>query len=192
MNPELAGELCDRLDQSLRGAESNLAQLTNNIVAVLKKGAWKERRIRTGKIVRCTSFVELMTAPPLHGFGEDLERVQALLKDDPDALRLFRAATTQHGGARTQNGKRNNRTLAPASRGTTRAYLLTRLEAEAPKLYADVLAGKCSAHAAAREAGIIKTKTPLEQLQRLWATVPPADRRTFLRWAKDEFEELDV
>ena len=57
----------------------------------LGKAAWRARAIRTGELVECGSFLELLTATLLRGFGEDPKRVEALLKDDAEALRMLRA-----------------------------------------------------------------------------------------------------
>ena len=86
MTPERAGKLCAELDQSLRGSELNLSGVANTVVLVLREEAWRARVIRTGEIVEGRSFLELLTAPPLKGFGEDPKRVEALT--------MFRAAIT--------------------------------------------------------------------------------------------------
>src|SRR5687767_3213799 len=113
MTADRAGELCDRLDHSLRGSETNLSMLANTLVVVLEKQAWKQRRIRTGEIVECKSFLDLLTAAPLKGFGEDPKRVAALLKNDPEALRMFREATTEKKGKRARTDNKNNIIIKP-------------------------------------------------------------------------------
>lgn len=178
MTPELAGQVCDRLDQSLRGSEINLTAVADTLVVVLRDEAWRCRRIRTGEIVECQSFLELLTAPPLRGFGEDPKKVEALLKDDVEALRLFRAATTRPKHKHHDDG--DNITIKPR-RGTDRSYTLTRLRKADPILYQRVVDGELSAHAAAIEAGLRKRRTPLEQLEHWWAKTGPDDRATFLR-----------
>jgi len=77
--------------------------VANSIMIVIRDESWRERRIRTGEIVQCRSFLELLTAPPLKGFGEDPKRVEALLKDEPDALRMYREATTEKPGGDRQS-----------------------------------------------------------------------------------------
>lgn len=67
------------------------------------------------------------------------ERVEALLKDDPEALRLFREATTApHGGDRKSESvliKSDNVTIEVGpKRGNALAYTLDRLHREAPEL----------------------------------------------------------
>src|SRR4051812_15742866 len=128
MTPHLAGEMCDRLDKALRGSETNLSLLSNMIVVVIRDELWKARTIRTGELVRCESFLELLTAEPLRGFGEDPVKVAALLKDDAEALKMYRRAINRPVGS-------NNITTHPEhtpTRGTGLAYTLDRLSRDAP------------------------------------------------------------
>jgi hypothetical protein len=179
VTPALAGRLCERLDESLRGSETNLSNLAGTIVVVLRDEAWRRRTIRTGEIVECSSFLDMLTAPPLRGFGEDPKRVEALLKEDAEALRMFRAATTapNHRPLKTTT----NRSSKP-KHGTTRAYTLERLHRDAPALYADVVAGRLSANQAAIRAGFRRQKSTLDQLQHWWKKATAKDRAAFDRW----------
>ena len=172
MTPEFAGQLCDELDRGLRGSEVNLTTVANTIVVVLRDKAWQRRRVRTGEIVECESFAELLTAPPLKGFGEDPKKVEALLKDDAEALRMFREAVTPPQGKHHLNNIK-------MKGGTARAYTLSRLHKKNPKLYARVVAGELSAHAAAIEAGIRKRRTALEQLCHWWTKADDEARQAF-------------
>lgn len=178
MTPERAGRLCDRLDETLRGSELNLGGVADNIVIVIRDEAWRRRRIRTGAIVECQSFLELLTAPPLQGFGEDPKKVEALLRDNAEALRLFREATTapNHRPAK----KSSDIVTTKPRRGNDRAYTLTRLQKKHPALYKRVVAGELSAHAAAIQVGLRNHKTPLDQLRHWWAKATLGDRRAFL------------
>jgi len=185
MTPEKAGDICDRLDQTLRGSETNLAGVANNIVIVIRDEAWRERRIRTGEIVRCESFLELLTAKPLRGYGEDPKRVEALLKDDAEALRLFRAAVTPP----KHKHKKDDGNIIPIKRphrGTSRAWKLTRLKQHDDEhksdFYQRVLNGELSAHAAAKAAGIVHDKTTFQQLQHWWQKATADEHRAFLEW----------
>lgn len=146
MTPARAGELVDRLDKVIRGSEMNLGETANLMVTVIREEAWRSRRIRTGEVVTCSSFLELLTAPPLKGFGEDPGRVEALLKDDAEALRMFRQATTVPKGSHHDN-------IIISKQGTARSYTLDRLHRQAPALYQQVVAGALSANAAAQQAG---------------------------------------
>lgn len=178
-----ASDVCERLDKSLRGAELNLGSVAALVCVVIREELWRERRIRTGEVVQCASFLDLLTAPPLRGYGEDPRRVEALLKDDAEALRMFRAATTApHGGDRKSEDaaiKADIVILEPPKQGNSRAYTLDRLHRDAPALYEQVVAGTLTANAAAIQAGFRKVKTPLEQA-RHWAHKLGRDERATL------------
>lgn len=179
MTPVRAGEICDRLDKSLRGSEFNLSAVANTIVLVIREEAWRARVVRTGEVVECESFLEMLTAPPLRGFGEDPERVEALLQDDAEALRMFREAiTAPHGGNRRDRPHKTD-IVRVEHHGSSRAYTLTRLHAQHPALYERVVAGELSAHAAAIQAGLRRQRTPLEQLRHWWRRASAAERDAF-------------
>jgi hypothetical protein len=125
------------------------------IKKIIENRSWEERVIRTGAVVRLRGLAELITAMPLEGWGESLDKVEALLKDDPVVLPLFRSAIHVHGGDRKSedgiNG--NNITIDQRVTGTSRAYTLSRLKRESPELFEEVCEGKLSANAAAIKAG---------------------------------------
>lgn len=64
-------------------------------------------------------------------------------------------------------------------------YYLERLEAEAPLIYGDLLAGKYRSPAAAfRAAGLKKQRTRLQELKNAWTKGSDDERREFLRWIR--------
>lgn len=188
MNPKIAGELCADLDKCLRGESINLNGVVALIVTVIREGAWKRRQIRTGEIIECSSFLELLTAEPLRGYGENPARVEALLKDDADALRMFREATTAAVGTNqhTGNVEPNNNIITP-KQGTSRAYTLERLHRQAPELYQQVVEKKLTANQAAIRAGFRKVKTVGDQLCHLWLKATDEERESFLDFAKGRY-----
>jgi len=131
---------------------------------VVRDEAWRSRRVRTEE-----SLLELLTAAPLKGYGEEPKKVEALLKDDPEALAMFRAATTAPHGGRREKGQSKSAISTLERRGTTRSYTLTRLKQHHKTLYSRVVAGELSAHAAARQAGFRHQKASLDQLHHRWA-----------------------
>jgi hypothetical protein len=69
----------------------------------------------------------------------------------------------------------------PMKRGANTAYLTSRLARDHPQILARLQAGEFpSVRAAAKAAGLIPERTPLEQLERAWRQAPPEDRATFL------------
>jgi hypothetical protein len=127
-----------------------------------------------------SSFVEFITAKPLSGCGWPLDKVAALIKDNPGVLTLWREATTRPVGTNQYAEGSHNVTTLKAQRGNSVAYTLTRLKREAPELHQAVCRGEMSANAAAIQAGFRKRLTPLEQLQRLLPKLSAAHKRAIM------------
>jgi transcriptional regulator with XRE-family HTH domain len=68
--------------------------------------------------------------------------------------------------------------------GTTKSYLLSRLNRDYPELYSRVIAGELTALDAAREAGFSKPRDPLKQILKLLPKLSEDGRRQ-LRAALD-------
>jgi hypothetical protein len=185
---KFAGELCDRLDKALRSTEMNLSSVASLVVTVIRDELWRERVVRTGEVIKCESFLKLLTSPPLHGYGEDPKRIQSLLRDHPEAEKMFMEATTaKHGGDHTseqgKQSKTNNISLAP-THGTARAYTLGRLSRKAPELYDRVVKKELSANAAAIQAGFRHKPTVLDKLLQIWGQATESEQQEFLRRIK--------
>ena len=118
MTPERAGELCDTLDHGLRGSETNLTVVANTLVVVLRKEAWRRRRVRTGEIVECASFLELLTALPLKGFGEDPNNWAEAAAEG--RRRSAADVPRRHHAAEAQNTKRLMVILEPSRQSVGR------------------------------------------------------------------------
>ena len=71
-----------------------------------------------------------------------------------------------------------SRNIVPTKRkrGNARDNLLAYLKAEAPTIYARVVAREISAYAGAVEAGIRKKPTALDDLRRVWKCASPEER----------------
>ena len=159
------------------------------IKAVIREQSWTKRKIRTGEIIELASLRELITEPPLKGYGEKVEDVERMLENDADALAAFRQETTgRHGGDRKSDAiKCNNVTLDEDSKATTgngKAYTLSRLKRETPELFAAVVRGELSANAAAIKAGWRKVKSPLDRLFAEWKKASQEERDAFLKSIK--------
>jgi hypothetical protein len=89
----------------------------------------------------------------------------------------------KHGGERkrayTKTYQGAPGTLKRGSNSAT--YLVARLARDHPALAARVRAGELKAKTAARQAGIVRDKTPLEQLRHWWKKAMPDERATFVR-----------
>lgn len=167
------GVLVESLWRIVNSASQDLSTLPKTVRRILETEAWRDREYR-GRHFHHDRFVDFITTKPLAGCGWPLEKVEALIKDEPETLALWRQATTGKQGAHG-----SIRTMIKPIRGTTKAYLLERLKRERPDLFERVAAGELSAHAAAKLAGWIKDKTPLEKLRLAWKAASSTERAIF-------------
>jgi site-specific DNA-methyltransferase (adenine-specific) len=92
------------------------------------------------------------------GWGEDPEKIEAVIKDEPEVLALWREAMVAKPGKRPKKecDIADNISNKRVDAGTSKAYTLDRLKRESPELFAEVCQGNLSANAAAIQAGIRK------------------------------------
>lgn len=149
------GQLCQSTIESLYEATGGLRQFPSLLKKVIATRAW-ERRTVHGKLVELGSLRELITARPVSGWGEDPSKVEAVIRDDPEALAAFREAMVQHGGDRKSDSiKRNNVTVDPEKTGNSRAYSISRVQRECDAdTVAAVMSGEMSPNAALVKAGV--------------------------------------
>lgn len=167
MNEIERDQLCFQTYQCFSRAGGSMSRLPKLLRLIISERAW-ERRQHGTIVIELSSLLELVTKKPIYGWGEDPKKIEALLKDEPDVLAMWRKETVRHGGDRKskESIKRHNMTLdnvpLAKDRGTSKSYTLTRLERDHPELFKRVVAGELSANAAAIEAGFRKKKTPEE------------------------------
>lgn len=146
------GELCQSTIASLYEATGGLRQFPALLKKVIATRAW-ERRTVHGKVVELSSLRELITAKPVGGWGEDPSKVEAVIRDDPEALAAFRAAM-KHQGERTDLVDNVNEVMDRPD-GNSRAYSISRVQRECnAETVAAVMAGEMSANAALVKAGV--------------------------------------
>jgi hypothetical protein len=149
-------QLCQSTIESLYEATGGLRQFPSLLKKVIATRAW-ERRTVHGKVVELGSLRELITARPVSGWGEDPAKVEAVIRDDPEALVMFREAM-KHQGERTDLGNIVPEVDRP-DRGHSRAYSIARVQRECdPETVAAVMAGKVSANAALVRAGLRESR----------------------------------
>jgi len=153
------GQICRSAYDSLRSTEFGLSNFPGLLKKIIRHRAWECRHLVTedgtpkGKIVKLASLRELITEKPLRGWGEDVRAVEAVIKDDPECLAMFREAMKEHHNQHTCN--RNNVTAADVSTGNSRAYSIDRVKrACEPEVVAKVMSGEMSPNAALVKAGI--------------------------------------
>jgi hypothetical protein len=116
------------------------------------------------------------------GWGEEVGKIEQLLKGDADAETAWREEMKEQG---RRNDLGDNVTEVKAEKGNSRAYTLTRLQKHHPELYERVKAGEISANAAAIEAGFRKKPNGLAQMKRTWAGLTKDEQAEFLTWIAD-------
>lgn len=157
LNEVEKGQLCQSTIESLYEATGGMKQFPGLLKKIIFNKAW-ERRVNKGKVIELLSLRELITEKPIRGWGEDPKKVEAVIKDDPECLALFRQAMKEQG--RRTDFLDNIKEVINQEGGTSKAYTCERLSKIAPELFEEVKAGRMSANAAAIQAGIRKKPTP--------------------------------
>ena len=153
LNEVERGQLCQCTIESLYQATGGLRQFPSLLKKVIATRAW-ERRTAQGKIVELSSLRELITAKPVSGWGEDPSKIEAVIRDDPEALAAFREAM-KHQGERTNLCNNVTEVETDAITGNSRAYSLSRVQRECdPDTVAAVMSGEMSPNAALVKAGL--------------------------------------
>ena len=154
------GQLCQTTIESLYEATGGLRQFPALLKKVIATRAW-ERRTVHGKVVELSSLRELITAKPVSGWGEDPSKVEAVIRDDPEALAAFREAMLGKPG-RPKPGRpkaaaesHDNVRGITDEHGNSRAYSISRVQRECDaETVAAVMAGAMSPNAALVKAGV--------------------------------------
>jgi len=147
------GQLCQSTIESLYEATGGMKQFPGLLKKIIETKAWL-RRISSGKVVELTSLRELITAKPVRGWGEDIKTVEAVIRNDPECLAMFREAMHDQGN---RSDLCNNVTQVGGGKGTgnSRAYSIARVQSQCDaKTVAAVMAGKMSANGALVKAGL--------------------------------------
>ena len=146
-------QLCQSTIESLYEATGGLRQFPSLLKKLIATKAWERRKVG-GKVIELNSLRELIVSKPVEGWGEDPSKVEAVIRDDPEALAAFREAM-KHQGERTDLVSIRNEVDMPRPAGTTRAYSIARVQRECdPETVAAVMAGKLSPNAALVKAGV--------------------------------------
>ena len=108
-----------------------------------------------------------------------VERIDAIRKQAKELIKLGRNlpqnALSKHGG-----DHRRQVDIINLKGGTQADYLRARLARDYPDILAQLVNGEfTSVRAAAIAAGIVKVKTPLEQLRSWWRKASENERETF-------------
>ena len=130
-------------------------------------------------VVQLANLRELITKEPMEGWGENPERIEGLIKHDAEVLVLWREAMKGQAGRPSKESNYNVKELSAVG-GNSRSYTVSRLQREAPELFAQVVAGTLSANGAAIQAGFRKRPTMVDQFAALWKKANKEQRDAFL------------
>jgi hypothetical protein len=162
MNEIEKGQLASTTVQCLSRGAGALNSFPGLLKKVIEERVW-EHRIYHGREYRLPNLRALITEKPMAGWGEDPKKIEALIKDDPEVLPMFREAMKGQAGRKCGD---NITQLTKAEKGTSKAYTLTRLQKDNPEIYEEVKAGKLTANAGAIKAGWRKAPTPMEIIRK--------------------------
>lgn len=179
------GQLVSTTIQCFQRADGSLKNFPGLLKKIISEKAW-ERRVHNGRVIELSSLRELIESKPVDGWGQDPAKIEAVIRDDVEALAMWREEMTEEPGGDRQSKehKSNSDNITNAftsdDRGTSRSYTVARLKQQAPELFEKVVSGELSANAAAIQAGFRKVKTPLENLEYWWRKASEVERAEFL------------
>lgn len=151
------GQLAITTVQCFTTADGSLSDFPGLLKKVIRERVW-ERRSHHGRLIELPNLLALITLSPIQGWGQDPKKIEAVIRDDAEALLMYREAMVdEHGGDRKSKDKikSNNVTLDLPPRGNGRAYSISRVQKECPpEVVAKVMAGKLSPNKALVAAGL--------------------------------------
>ena len=152
MNEIEKGQIAVTTVQCFTRADGSLASFPGLLKRVIQEKVW-ERRIHNGHLIELPNLRALITEKPIRGWGQNPDKIQAVIQDDAEALALFREAMKgEEGGDKKSHAKiTNNNIIGDDCRtvqGTSKAYTISRLKRDRPDLFERVVAGELSANRA--------------------------------------------
>lgn len=179
------GQLVSTTIQCFQRADGSLKNFPGLLKKIISEKAW-ERRVHNGRVIELSSLRELIESKPVDGWGQDPAKIEAVIRDDVEALAMWREAMTEEPGGDRQSKEHKSNTdnvsnaFTCDNHGNSRSYTVARLKQQAPELFEKVVSGELSANAAAIQAGFRKVKTPLENLEYWWRKASEVERAEFL------------
>lgn len=176
LNEIECGQLCQTTIESLYKASGGLREFPGLLKKIIKTKAW-EKRFNKGRVIELASLRELITEKPIRGWGEDPKKIEAIIKDDAEALLLYREAMKLAEGTRTDLADNVSEVVGfgrNTEHGNSRAYSLDRVVRECePEVVGKVMSGEMSPNAALVKAGLRENrqiyipKDPAKALEKL-------------------------
>lgn len=184
MNEIEKGQIAVTTVQCFTRADGSLASFPGLLKRVIQEKVW-ERRIHNGHLIELPNLRALITEKPIRGWGQNPDKIQAVIQDDAEALALFREAMVNGPGQPKMTEAKSisdNITNTLIDRGTSKAYTVSRLKRDRPDLFEKVVAGELSANKAAIEAGFRRKPTTIEQIKTLWSKATPDEQAEFIQY----------
>jgi hypothetical protein len=125
---------------------------------------------------------------------EGVEILDGISHPGPIPATLAQEASPQRTRSEAMQGNRNasktknsgDKVTAVFGRGNDVSYLTARIARDHPDILERMKAGAYkSVRAAAKEAGIVKDLTPLQQVQRAWKRATDDDKQLIAGWIRD-------
>lgn len=180
------GQICRTATECL-SSTSSLSIFAGLLKKIIHYKAWERRHIVTadgmprngvsGGIVELSSLRELITEKPLRGWGEDPKKVEAVIKDDPEALAMFREAmngTLAEHRAPTREERESKGSATTFSDDRGNDYWQARIQRDCPEELQAIKSGEKKIIDVRRERGWVSkskrvtlTGDPAEDRQRL-------------------------
>ena len=159
LNPIERGDLCRTTIRCFARAES-LSNFPGLLKKIIRERAWEER-IDDDEVIRLRNLRELITEKPIRGWGEDPAKVEAIIRDDPEALAMYREAMLgTPGRPKLQEESVYNIHGLERPSGTSRARSLAVVQGKCDPATVDaVMKGRMSANAALVSAGLREIRT---------------------------------
>ena len=184
MNEIEKGQIAVTTVQCFTRADGSLASFPGLLKRVIQEKVW-ERRIHNGHLIELPNLRALITEKPIRGWGQNPDKIQAVIQDDAEALALFREAMVDGPGQpKTTEAKSINDNVINtlSSQGNSKAYTVSRLKRDRPDLFEKVVAGELSANKAAIEAGFRRKPTTIEQIKTLWSKATLDEQSEFIQY----------
>jgi len=115
------GQLAATTIQCFTGIDGSLENFPGLMKRVIEERVW-ECRFHRGREHRLPNLRSLITEKPVAGWGEDPDKIEAIIKDDHEVLAMFREAMKGKPGPKPDgnSGDNGNRTKKGSN---SRAYL---------------------------------------------------------------------
>jgi hypothetical protein len=157
LNEIECGTLCRSATEALRDATGGLRNFPALLKKIIRTKAWERREV-SGRIIELRNLRELITEMPVRGWGEDPDKIMAIIRDDAEVLSAYREAM-KHQGERRDFVDNVIEVDVKRPDGNSRAYSLSVVERSCDKAtVAKVMKGQMSPHRALVNAGLRKVR----------------------------------